>query len=43
MSYVVSAPEIVGIPVAGHSDLFPVRRVYCGWAAMLAHARENGV
>lgn len=42
MSYVVSAPEIVGIPVAGHSDLFPVRRVYCVGRNYAAHAREMG-
>ncbi|HEX5345413.1 MAG TPA: FAA hydrolase family protein, partial [Duganella sp.] len=28
-SYVIPAHDIVGLPVAGTSDLVPVRRVYC--------------
>jgi fumarylpyruvate hydrolase len=42
MSFVVSPPAIVGLPVAGSTDLFPVRRVYCVGRNYAAHAREMG-
>jgi fumarylpyruvate hydrolase len=42
MSYVVAPPVITALPVAGHPDLFPVRRVYCVGRNYAAHAREMG-
>ena len=42
MSFVVSPPAVVGLPIAGSSDLFPVRRVYCVGRNYAAHAREMG-
>jgi fumarylpyruvate hydrolase len=42
MSYVVPAPIVVGLPVAGTEDRFPVRRVYCVGRNYAAHAREMG-
>jgi fumarylpyruvate hydrolase len=42
MSFVVSPPAVVGLPVAGSPDLFPVRRVYCVGRNYAAHAREMG-
>jgi fumarylpyruvate hydrolase len=42
MAFVVPPPEPVAIPVAGSSDLFPVRRVYCVGRNYAAHAREMG-
>ncbi|MGJ7495283.1 fumarylacetoacetate hydrolase family protein [Variovorax sp. RT4R15] len=42
MSFVVTPMSIVGIPVAGSDDLFPVRRVYCVGRNYAAHAREMG-
>ncbi len=42
MPFVVPPPEPVAIPVAGSSDLFPVRRVYCVGRNYAAHAREMG-
>ena len=42
MSFVVSPPAVVGLPVAGSTDLFPVRRVYCVGRNYAAHAREMG-
>jgi len=42
MSYVVNPPSVVGLPVEGTSDLFPVRRVYCVGRNYAAHAREMG-
>ena len=41
-SYVIPAHDIVGLPVAGTADLFPVRRVYCVGRNYAAHAREMG-
>jgi fumarylpyruvate hydrolase len=41
-SYVIPAHDIVGLPVAGTTDLFPVRRVYCVGRNYAAHAREMG-
>jgi fumarylpyruvate hydrolase len=41
-SYVFPAHGIVGLPVAGTAELFPVRRVYCVGRNYAAHAREMG-
>src|SRR5215813_1290112 len=42
MGYVVKAPAVVGVPVHGTSDLFPVRRIFCVGRNYAAHAREMG-
>jgi len=42
MSYVVTPPAIVSVPVVGSGDSFPVRRVYCVGRNYAAHAREMG-
>ena len=42
MSYVLAPSAVVGLPVAGSADLFPVRRVYCVGRNYAAHAREMG-
>jgi fumarylpyruvate hydrolase len=42
MTYVIPAPSIPALPVAGTNDLFPVRRVYCVGRNYAAHAREMG-
>ncbi len=42
MTYVVAAPEIVSLPVAGSADRFPVRRVFCVGRNYEAHAKEMG-
>lgn len=42
MSFVFTPMSVVGIPIAGTSDLFPVRRVYCVGRNYAAHAREMG-
>ncbi|MDM0056856.1 fumarylacetoacetate hydrolase family protein [Variovorax fucosicus] len=42
MSFVITPMSIVGIPIAGSDDLFPVRRVYCVGRNYAAHAREMG-
>ncbi|KQM78731.1 fumarylacetoacetate hydrolase family protein [Xylophilus sp. Leaf220] len=42
MSFVVAPMSVVGIPVVGSPDLFPVRRVYCVGRNYAAHAREMG-
>jgi len=42
MGYVVKAPAIVGVPVHGSSDQFPVRRIFCVGRNYAAHAREMG-
>jgi fumarylpyruvate hydrolase len=42
MAYVIPAPPIPALPVAGTADLFPVRRVYCVGRNYAAHAREMG-
>jgi fumarylpyruvate hydrolase len=39
--YVIAAPEIVSIPVAG-GGAFPVRRIFCVGRNYAAHAREMG-
>jgi len=38
----IPAPELVTLPVAGASDQFPVRRVYCIGRNYAAHAVEMG-
>lgn len=42
MPFVIPVPEPTVLPVAGTSDLFPVRRVYCVGRNYAAHAREMG-
>lgn len=42
MSYVVSPPSPVTIPVNDKTGVFPVRRVYCIGRNYAAHAREMG-
>jgi len=42
MSYVFPPSPIVGIPVIGSQDRFPVRRVYCVGRNYADHAREMG-
>jgi fumarylpyruvate hydrolase len=42
MTFIITPPSIVGLPVAGTDALFPVRRVYCVGRNYAAHAREMG-
>jgi fumarylpyruvate hydrolase len=42
MSYLFPPEAPIGVPVAGHAELFPVRRVYCVGRNYAAHAREMG-
>src|SRR3977135_2130362 len=42
MDFVVTPPAIVGVPVHGTGDLFPVRRIFCVGRNYAAHAREMG-
>lgn len=42
MGYVVSPPPVTALPVAGSSDLFPVRRIYCIGRNYAEHAIEMG-
>jgi fumarylpyruvate hydrolase len=42
MLSVIPNPPRVALPVAGSTDLFPVRRVYCVGRNYAAHAREMG-
>lgn len=42
MSYVFEPMNVVGLPVHGSHDLYPVRRVYCVGRNYAAHAREMG-
>ena len=42
MSYVIDAPVVTAVPVAGSSDRFPVRRIFCVGRNYAAHAREMG-
>jgi len=42
MSYVVTPPSVVSLPVLGSAERFPVRRVYCVGRNYAAHAREMG-
>ena len=42
MSYVVRAPELPALAVAGSDARFPVRRIFCVGRNYAAHAREMG-
>jgi len=42
MSYVISPPKQVGVPVRGSDKLFPVHRIYCVGRNYAAHAIEMG-
>ena len=42
MSYVIPPAPIHAVPVAGSTDSFPVRRIYCVARNYAAHAREMG-
>ncbi len=42
MSYVISPPETVTLPVVGTDAKFPVRRIYCVGRNFAAHAIEMG-
>jgi len=42
MSYAVTPPDQVAIPVEGGDELFPVRRIYCVGRNYAEHAREMG-
>jgi fumarylpyruvate hydrolase len=42
MSYVFAAPGQAVVPVAGTTDLFPIRRIYCVGRNYADHAREMG-
>ena len=42
MSFVVTPPAVVSVPVAGEAGEFPVRPVYCIGRNYAAHAREMG-
>ncbi|MFK7997033.1 MAG: fumarylacetoacetate hydrolase family protein [Granulosicoccus sp.] len=41
-TFAIPAPPTIALPVAGSSDLFPVRRVYCIGRNYAAHAIEMG-
>ena len=40
--YVVIPPAVVGLPVVGSAQIFPVRRVYCVGRNYAEHAKEMG-
>lgn len=42
MSYVFSPTPVVGVPVQGSGDLFPVHRIYCVGRNYAEHAKEMG-
>ena len=42
MSYVFTPPATVSLPVVGHSDRFPVHRIYCVGRNYEEHAKEMG-
>ena len=42
MNYIFPPHTVVGLPIAGKSETFPVRRVYCVGRNYAAHAREMG-
>lgn len=42
MSYIFSPMPIVGLPIQGTEQLYPVRRIYCVGRNYAAHAREMG-
>ena len=41
-NYAVEVPSIVGLPIVGSDQLFPVRRVYCVGRNYAEHAKEMG-
>jgi fumarylpyruvate hydrolase len=42
MSFVLPAPPLASVAVAGSGEFFPVRRIYCVGRNYAAHAREMG-
>lgn len=42
MSFVITPPAAVSVPVAGRGERFPVRRVYCVGRNYVEHAKEMG-
>jgi fumarylpyruvate hydrolase len=42
MQFTFSPPAVVGVPVAGRPELFPVHRIYCVGRNYAEHAREMG-
>jgi fumarylpyruvate hydrolase len=42
MAFVIPAPSVPAIPVAGTGDAFPVRRIWCVGRNYADHAREMG-
>ena len=42
MSYVITPPAAVSVPVTGSKDRFPVGRIYCVGRNYVAHAQEMG-
>ena len=42
MSFIVSPPATVAVPVVGSTQQFPVRRVYCVGRNYVEHAKEMG-
>ncbi|QDZ02384.1 fumarylacetoacetate hydrolase family protein [Nitratireductor mangrovi] len=42
MAYVITQPPVASVEVAGTSDRFPVRRIFCVGRNYAAHAREMG-
>lgn len=42
MSFVIPAPELPSVAVAGEAGRFPVRRIFCVGRNYAAHAREMG-
>jgi fumarylpyruvate hydrolase len=42
MSYVITPPAPVAVPVVGSSDTFPVNRIYCVGRNYVEHAKEMG-
>ena len=42
MDYVIAAPPLTTLPVAGDERRFPVRRVFCVGRNYAGHAREMG-
>ena len=42
MSHVIAPPAVVAVPVAGSSQTFPVRRIYCVGRNYVEHAKEMG-
>jgi len=43
MSYIIDAPAIPAVPVAGSSARFPVHRIYCIGRNYAEHAKEMGM